>query len=198
MKRMSFIKKLFYVLLVVLIPALCSCEDDDESVDLHYTLCCSEDLLDFVVPVVSYTDENGTEQSITLSDEYWKQEQDGDVDDGDSSTESQKYKYWSKHIHFDCFGVSSKAVVRYMPKSTTGDFGKSIYVFVHHLNCGYQVTGNSVQNQKIALDTSKDILIGINKKGVQEYIDNLVNTPDEVRFSVDKKGNVVEKTSDYK
>ena len=85
-----------------------------------------------------------------------------------------------------------------MPKSTAGDFGKSIYVFVHHLNCGYQVTSNSVQTQKIALDTSKDILIGKDEKGVQEYIDNLVNTPDEVRFSVDKKGNVVEETSDYK
>lgn len=196
LNSMSFIKKLFYVFWVALIPVFCSCEDDDESVDIYYTLCCSEDLLDFVVPVVSYTDENGAEQSITLSDEYWRQEQDGD--DGDSSTEAQNYKYWSKHLHFDCFGVSSKAVVRYMPKSTAGDFGKSINVFVHHLNCGYQVTSNSVQTQKIALDTSKDILIGKDENGVQEYIDNLVNTPDEVRFSVDKKGNVVEETSNYK
>lgn len=188
---MSFIKKLFYVLWVALIPVFCSCEDDDESVDIYYTLCCSEDLLDFVVPVVSYTDENGAEQSITLSDEYWRQEQDGD--DGDSSTEAQNYKYWRKHLHFDCFGVSSKAVVRYMPKSTAGDFEKLMYVFVHYLNCGYQVKSNSVQSQKIALDTSEDILIGKDEKGVQEYIDNLVNTPDEVCFSVDKKGNVEKK-----
>ncbi|MCD8237149.1 MAG: hypothetical protein LUD00_11020 [Prevotellaceae bacterium] len=190
---MSFIKKLFYVLWVVLIPALCSCEDDDESVDIYYNLCCSKDLLDFVVPVVSYTDENGTEQSMTLSDEYWKQEQ--DVDDGDSNTESQKYKYWSKHIHFDCFDVSSKAVVRYMPKSTAEDFGKSIYLFVHRLNCSYQVTSKSIQNQNIVLDFSRDILIG--EKDVQEYIDSLVNTPDEVRFSVDKNGKV-DAFSNYK
>lgn len=62
---------------ISLIVVTTSCEED--SVDFEYTLQCPETLLSVANPKITYSDNNGAEQTITLTSEsQWENTESGD------------------------------------------------------------------------------------------------------------------------
>lgn len=74
-RRMGKILSLLAVISLIMITA--SCEED--SVDFEYTLQCPETLLSIANPKITYSDNNGAEQTITLTSEsQWENTESGD------------------------------------------------------------------------------------------------------------------------
>lgn len=92
-------KLLFWGLILVASMGLTSCDEDEwrEQVDVEYVALCSEDLLKFVTPVVTYTDKDIREQEIKMDATTWKQEVDYSID---GTTELPLLEFTAK-MHFE-------------------------------------------------------------------------------------------------
>lgn len=172
--------------------ALSSCKDE-ESVDITYGLSCSGDLLKFVSPVVTYVDENGTEQTYTISNEDWNKTGILTIGDDNTSmtvTDSTSY-YWTKHIHFDYFGAKGSISVKYIPLSDTEDTTGKQYTFSHNV---FIVATAKSDNSQSSSSTSF-LTVGFDFQGatVAKYIENLANTVDSKTCVVDRDGAITVK-----
>jgi len=169
-----------------------NCDPDDhknESVEMTYILTCSEDLLKFVSPVVTYVDGDGTENTITLSDGDW--DKSGDVSTGDEnssiSVTGLKSHIWKKSVTFNSFDISGRISVKYAPLSGTEDTTDKQYKFFHDVSITATAKSDYIRNNysTISLD-----LTGLTVQGsaVATYIEQLTNKTDTKTCTVDGSG----------
>jgi len=182
------------IVFTIIALGLSSCSKDDESVEMNYIVSCSADLLKFVSPVVTYTDGNGMEKTITLTDADWNKDNELSMGNGNSSTTItgvDSYT-WTKRVVFDSFGVSGKMTVKYVPLTNTEDTTGKKYLFKHNISISANAQSDNVQSQYV--DISLD-LAGTQVDGtmVSTYINKLVQTPDTKKCVVDGDGGIVVK-----
>lgn len=117
-----------YGLLLMAIGTLVSCSDSDIpeipehklDVDFTYELVCSEALLKYVTPEVTFTDAKGTQRTVTVESSMW---------------EGTDHKTWKQIVHYDSLNVSNTATVRYVPKKDVSYQDESSFESVHDLTC---------------------------------------------------------------
>ena len=97
--------------------------DQVRYVDIDYTLNCSEDLLEYATPQVSYVDDNGQEVTVQIADSEWEVNEDMtfSVTFEDVSLDAKVLK-WTKQIHREEFPVDDEVTVTYIPKADMPEY----------------------------------------------------------------------------
>lgn len=172
----------------------CGPDENNESVEMNYILSCSEDLLKFVSPEVTYVDGDGTEKTITLSDGDWNKTGNVSVGNDNSSTSvtGLKSHVWMKKVTFDSFGVSGKISVKYVPLSNTEDITDKQYTFFHDISITATAKSDDTLNQHTSIDLD---LTGSTVYGtaVTSYLEKLASTTDTKTCTVDGSGSITVK-----
>lgn len=181
----NIIKTLLYLAFLPLLLTACCDEEDTETVTFNYALTCSPDLLKFVIPIVTYLDENMTEQTLTLTDSDWRE--------STTTTEVNGKKVtslvFSKTVKLSEFDVKGKMEVKYKPKENNEFENGVLYAFQHSLTCDIEVDSDKLHASYTDFSMSLGIT-GYTGEEAKTYIENLATTPDKVTASVDKNGNV--------
>ena len=171
---------------------------------IHCSLGMSPDLLLFVMPEISYTDEMGEgEQSFQVDDDMWTLNENHDPELGTFTTMTL-----SKDMRFFKWGIDCSMTVRFKPKANV-EISKEAYDFWTSFNAnsaksqGTNESGGSVFktyswtsiNIKVAigedLENEDDL---IPNENVQEYIDRLVANPQTIKFHIDQEGTITKIT----
>lgn len=196
----------------------CNEEDVDEHVwentTISYLLTMSPDLLKFVSPEVTYVDSNGKVHTISGVKEL-----DNLVSLGHSKApfidvwtiqtiEGTNYKCWNLQMSFKNRPFHSYMGVKYKKLDLVEDTTGIVYDFHHSIfsttiyaasNLTFRTTSGFWKKTEKTMEFGTGAVvenhISFTKnsyyKGeeVEEYINNLVNTPDKVGFYIDDKGN---------
>lgn len=200
-----------------------SCEEEDVDTDLGasigYMITMSPDLLKFVYPEVTYVDSNGNLHKISGVKEldslvnYNVNSIPGNVIITKQEIKGTNYKCWTLNLFFDNLPFHSYMGVKYKKldfvEDTTGivfDFHHSIYTttisssssiisktkwipFITNPSTSYGFISTGVVTNYISFTKTSYYKGG----EVEEYINNLVNTPDKVGFYIDDKGTFTER-----
>ncbi|MCM1108920.1 MAG: hypothetical protein NC388_07680 [Clostridium sp.] len=107
--------------------------------------------------------------------------------DNTENSSTPRNRYWSKRLHFDSFGISSHISVSYIIKDEVPE--EKVYHFLHYVSGGGEAQSDRKQIQDISLNlTDEDVIIG--NTAVKQYIDELVNTPDQLQCTVNNDGEI--------
>lgn len=221
---MKHIKRLLIILFAAAFSGIfTSCEDVDETVNMStsisYMLTISPDLLKFVTPEVTYVDSQGKIHKIS-----GVQELDNMVNINYAYTpgigvwtiqtiKGTNYKSWNLNMTFKDYPFHSYYGVRYkrnelaeIDPNMTYDFHHSIFSTTIYVNSKITQTVkyNFITDPKTTISFGSGALIenhiSFTKdcyyKGdeVEEYINNLVNSPDKMGFLIDENGTFKEYT----
>lgn len=190
-----------------------------ESTSISYLLTMSPDLLKFVSPEVTYVDSNGKVHTISGVKELDSLVQVGFAYAPGigvwtlQTIKGTNYKCWNLCMTFNNRPFHSYMGVKYKKldfvEDTTGvvyDFHHSIFSTTIYVNSTLKLTTttnywSNKSNLDIAYGTwglvenhiafTKDCYY--NGGEVEQYVNNLVNTPDKVGFYIDEKGNFTER-----
>lgn len=97
--------------------------DQVRYVDIDYTLNCSEDLLKYATPQVTYVDDEGREVTVQIADSEWEVNEEAtfSVTFEDVSLNAKILK-WTKRIHREEFPVDDEVTVTYIPKANMPEY----------------------------------------------------------------------------
>ena len=132
-------KKYFKILLLVLLaPILQACPPgSDPSIDIEYTLECSEFLLQNATPQISYKGNDGQTVIIQVNDNDWKETSSPSVPIKVNDKEiNNSMKKWTKTVRYDDFGtVDDELTITYIPKDDASNYNGSLLPYCqHHLS----------------------------------------------------------------
>lgn len=202
MKLFSFLKSIFPLFAAVVLCYACNPDYEDnapnseetetptdgtgtdetsqkKSVEIRYTLFCGSNLLKYVIPEVTYTGENGNEQTFALSESDWEE----DVYTTTSSGEKECVQYkWSKIVYFKQYSTSGRIAVNYIPQIAYEDMPYSSDKLGHEVYIS--------KGREIIFNFSDHTIIGINSPAVANFIEKLSQTPDIKTFTIDDDGEV--------
>lgn len=103
--------------------------------DVHFILSCSEDLLDYVTPQVTYINEEGLSVTVQIADSEWV-ENDA-IDFGitfDDASFDAKIMKCTKTFRFKEFPIDNEMMVTYFPRANMPDYDKTrLNMFYHNL-----------------------------------------------------------------
>lgn len=180
------LKNLFFAALaVVSLSALYSCDEEDDkfNVEIDYEYSCSRDLLEFVTPVMTYTDAAGTHE-LEMAGTAW-------------TDSSDNYMYFEKTVNYDHFGIDNTCSVRYELNENAlenVDLDRE-YRFYSHLNIPAAVAlaiydDDRVYNNiyvSVDLKSQDNIVTG---DEVRQYVEALITTTEVEHIVVDGEGNI--------
>jgi len=222
MKTLRYLALLGLVTLIGGSLVSCEDENTDkytnECTSISYLLTMSPDLLKFVSPEVTYVDAQGNVHKISGVKELdslinigftytpgigvWTIQ----------TIKGTNYKCWNLNMNFKNRPFHSYMGVKYkrndFVEDTTGvvyDFHHSIYTTTVYVNSEFSITTTYnywTKNSKVNFEFGTGAVVenhlqftknSYYKGGeVEEYINNLVNTPDKVGFYIDDKGKFTE------
>ena len=190
--RVMNMKKLLIFICSVFVSTFFSCSKDDggsKSVITHWALICSTDLLDYVDPIVTYTDESGKKVEVSLSDYNWNGS--GKIRLGDATNYSELTNIgnaWQTSVKGNSFGISLELEVRYVLKEGKEFDASKDYEFAHDIVCHVNTASDNNFNQ----NSRTNLTIGQKTKGdeVEMYIKSLVATPDKRVVTIDSQGKI--------
>lgn len=112
-------------------------EDIDPATDLYvdvtYTLNCSEDLIRFATPTVTYTDADGNALTVSVSETEWADNNDFKVSVTHNGTvKPGKVRTWTKTVRFTRFPVNADISVAYTAKTDLPGFDKDRIDMLYH------------------------------------------------------------------
>lgn len=160
-------KNYFYFALVSIIMGLCSsCGGDDGTdggeeptpppapestlyADVDFVLNCSEDLLLYVTPQVTYTDNDGTKKTITIDDSEWSENKETkfNVAFVDGSYDAKVMK-WTKRVRYTNFPIDKEMTVKYIRKTNMPPYDKErINRFYHYPSVAMQFVKTEGNNK---------------------------------------------------
>lgn len=221
---MKSIKYFFNLIAICIIGmSLVSCEDEDikswESTNISYMLTISPDLLKFVEPEVTYVDSQGKVCKISGVHELdnimtVNHTQANFIDVWTIQTiKGTNYKCWTLTMNFKNKPFHSYFGVKYRKKDMVEDTEGKTYDF-HHSIFSTTVYATSSVTTTTKLNwlgqTSTELGFGsgaviqnylsftkesyFSGAEVEEYINNLVNTPDKAGFLISDEGKFTENT----
>ena len=120
------------ILSLILIFFTTSCSEDEATI-FTFTLACSDDLLEFVIPIVTFCDNQDIEQIVELSKDEFKTSVSGYdkktvIFNGDSSS----ILYWQKRILINSINISRDMSVKYVRKEQHPDYSTKQYYWMAH------------------------------------------------------------------
>lgn len=119
-------KELFkYLICIVTIGLLFSCDKFDEidhklDVEFCYELTCSDALLKYVTPEITFTDAKGIQRTISIESSMW---------------DGNEHKTWRNSIHYDSLNVSNTATIKYIPNLGITYQDEIGFENIHNLSC---------------------------------------------------------------
>lgn len=168
-------KEFFLSLIFMFFTTSCSKE---ESTIFTFTLACSDDLLEFVTPIVTFIDNQEIMHTIELS----KDEFETSVEGYGKATvalngDSVSILYWQERIAINSVNISRDMSVKYVKKEQHPDYSyKQYYWMIHNLYSEMIVEVGSFRYY----DTSRNITINddahtnnsafIKSEKMEEYI----------------------------
>lgn len=94
--------------------------------DVHFILSCSEDLLDYATPQVTYVNEEGESVTVQIADSEWEENEDIDFDiTFDDASFDAKIMKCTKTIRFEEFPIDDEMTVTYLPKANMPAYNKT-------------------------------------------------------------------------
>ena len=144
MKAKRIFKFANILLCTLMLVGFVSCKDP--SVDITYTLTCSENLLKVATPVVTYKANNGAPVRIDVPDGEWKSD-DGNttvtttvIVNGETVSLSGKSMVWQKNVSYDDFSsVTEELTVTYEPKAEYANSIVTVANFPHSLDANVEI-----------------------------------------------------------
>lgn len=178
-------KTYLYCLLMIALGALVSCSDSDIpeipdhklDVEFSYELVCSDALLKYVTPEVTFTDAKGVQRVISVESGVW---------------EGNEHKTWTQSVHYDSLNVSNTATVRYVPKTGISYQDESDFESVHNLSCLITIKedGDGRRNNHTIIPETPSQKITVKADALKKYIESLSNSSVTRGGSVDMKGEI--------
>ena len=180
-------KKMLYLFSICLVLHcfLSSCDDDttapsefDADVSIYYSACWTTDLLEFVVPVVTYTDFNG-EHELDMPGNFCK------------LSESGTYYEWKKLISLKKIPVDNSVIVQFERIDNVEIDPDKNYYF----NKGLVVDSIiAFKDGSITRKYNNETIIQSNYyKGqkAEDYLNELCKTPHKVRIMINDKLEII-------
>lgn len=160
------------------------------TVKINYKAAWSQELVEFVTPVLAYTDADG-EHEITMSSSTWTEvipeyTFNGEVVKGDP------YYSWAKEISLNTIDITNVITVKFVRKENAKIDNDKTYYFSHNLgmtNATVSYGGSfNVYNR-----TDISISIGTNTneykgESASKYLEELCKTPDTKKVVIDSEG----------
>ena len=179
--------------------------DDETETSITYTLTLSPDLLKFVVPQVSYVDENGNIVTVTGIEELDNMviENSTEIKKNGSSVGAWNkvvvsgtgYKCWIIKMKFNRLDFHSFMNVKYIRNEFTEDTNGKVYDFHHNIETSISSVTKTKNDLIVYQDTHVSVTLTEYHWGdnLQKYLDNLVQNPDKAGYYVDGEGHVTRK-----
>ena len=176
-------KKMLYLFSICLVLHcfMSSCDDDtiapsefDADVTIYYSACWTTDLLEFVVPVVTYTDFNG-EHELDMPEDDCK------------LSESGTYYEWKKLINLKKIPLDNSIIVQFERIDTVEIDPEKNYYFNERLGVDSVIV---VKGRSTTTSHNNETIIKDNYyKGqkAEDYLNELCKTPHKVRIMINDK-----------
>ena len=178
-------KTYWHSLLLMALGVLASCSDSDIpeipdhklDVEFSYELTCSDALLKYVTPEVSFTDRAGTTRTISIESDMW---------------EGNDHKTWKQSVHYDSLNVSNTATVRYVPKADVSYQDEPEFESVHDLSCLISIKedGEGRRNNFTIIPETPSNKTKVNADALRDFISRLGNSSITRGGFVDMKGEI--------
>lgn len=162
-----------------------SCSDSDIpeipehklDVEFTYELVCSNALLKYVTPEVTFTDAKGTQRTVAVESSMW---------------EGSDHKTWKQTVHYDSLNVSNTATVRYVPKTGVSYQDESDFESVHGLTCLITVKedGDGRRNNHTIIPETPTQKTTVKADALRDFINRLSNSSLTRGGSIDMKGEI--------
>lgn len=148
-----------------------SCCKDSNSIELSYTLNCSEELLKYAIPQITYKDKSGSNVTFQIPDSDWE-------------TSSETMKKWEKNVYYkDVSSAEEEMSVTFIPKPGIPSDAISGVSFDFYLLLNYHVEyEGSVHDNSGAIKINSNTSINIG--GNTNLEDVIKQLHDEVSISV--------------
>lgn len=174
MKKSSFFQ---FALIAIVCMVLASCKSE---VVFTFTLQCSEDFLDFVIPTAVYLDEKGVEQSIELtSNLFTKVTNEEDlVGKGNDSKTPITYE-WKQSIRIPGETAQRDMRVSYRLRDNHPEIVESNeYIMKHHLSSTCYISKGLYSG--IPKSSNIEFIFTVIVKGeeLEEYLQDVIANPD--------------------
>lgn len=144
-------------------------------VDVDYQLTCSEDLLQYVTPRVTYTDNDGTTKTVDISDSEWEENEEIEFyAEFKNGKLNAKIMTWTKRVRYTKFPVDKEMTVKYVPKANMPAYDKTrVNKFYHFpsVYMKYVSEGKSILGSKY----TKNVSYTNKYKTIEEIISEYVN-----------------------
>lgn len=143
-------------------------------VDIDYTLNCSEDLLDYAIPQVTFVDDNGQQTTLQITDSEWEASEDAtfSVTFENSTVMNARMLKWTKRVHRETFPVDDQITVSYLPKADMPDYDETrVNMFFHDVSVNMHFV-DEANNSKISAGNTGNVNISCDVK----------NSIDEILF----------------
>jgi hypothetical protein len=177
-------KNYLYGLLLLAIGTLASCDSEVPEIPEHkldvefsYELVCSDALLKYVTPEVTFTDVKGVQRTVSVEGSMWT--------GGD-------HKTWTETVHYDSLNVSNTATVRYVPKAGVSFQDESDFESVHDLTCLITVRedGDGRRNNHTIIPETPSQKTTVKADALKDFINRLSGSSITRGGSIDMKGEI--------
>ena len=178
-------KNYWYSLLLMALVTLASCDESDIpeipdhklDVEFSYELVCSDALLKYVTPEVTFTDAKGVQQTVKVENGMW---------------EGTDHKTWKQTVHYDSLNVSNTATVKYVPKAGISYQDESDFESVHGLTCLITVKedGDGRRNNHTIIPETPTQKTTVKVDALRNFINRLSNSSLTRGGSIDMKGEI--------
>lgn len=172
-------KKSFFqfALIAIAFVVLTSCKSE---VKFNFTLECSEDFLDYLIPTAVYLDENGVEQSIELSSNlFTKVTNEKDlVGGGDNSRVPVLYE-WKHSITIPGKSAQRDMRVSYrLADNYPEPLDSKEYIMRHHLYSTYIVSRGLYPGVETSSHYNLVFTVAVKAEELEEYLQEVIAQPD--------------------
>ena len=183
---MDTTRKIYWqCLLVMAIGVLVACSESDIpeipdhklDVEFSYELVCSDALLKYVTPEVTFTDAKGAQRTVSVESGMW---------------EGNDHKTWKQTVHYDSLNVISTATVKYVPKVGLNYQDESDFESVHHLSCLITIKedGDGRRNNHPIIPETPSQKMTVKADALRDFINRLSNSSITRGGSVDMRGEI--------
>lgn len=176
---------MYSLLIMMVFGTLASCDKSDIpeipehhlDVDFCYELTCSETLLKYVTPEVTFTDANGAQSVVSIESDMW---------------EGGEHKTWKQTVHYDSLNVSNTATVRYVPRTGVTYQDESDFESVHNLTCLISIKedGDGRRNNYTIIPETPSQKTTVTAAALESFISKLSNSSLTRGGSIDMKGEI--------
>lgn len=151
--------------------------DHKLDVEFSYELVCSDALLKYVTPEVTFTDAKGVQHTVSVESGMW---------------EGDERKTWKQTVHYDSLNVSNTATVKYVPNAGVNYQDESDFESVHGLTCLITIKedGDGRRNNHTIIPETPTQKTTVKADALRDFINRLSNSALTRGGSIDMTGEI--------